>query len=660
LCVFGLKKLLCIGSCLNNRGPVVYADAVIYRACFRASLFVTSSVLALSIFTASSEAGGSILYGVTGDGASIGESLFTIDTGDATSSFLYSLGNGSDGETIAYNPNDNLIYHFSGRDTNSAFETVDPLTGTVVPIGYSGFTPDEPYAVAFDSATGGFLMVNLDQEFIGLTTAGAATVINPSTPYYAKGLVFRGNTLLATEQFDSFINDNDPQLLTLDPTTGAVLSSITINLAGTSLDGNTNGLAVDPMTGEVYAILRVGGTRILAILDPITGVATAIGNLSDKFAGITFNGIFAGLSQESLNLDEQVSLTSLFSIQHSYKILEGVGGNLFNQFNGGDTSNFISESGFSFQSSGIANKMAQSAISGFLEASEAKASINDRMMLKNSTKTGVYGADLEAAKNSDMAILAYNVWAKGSWSHYNGDGNSFDGSVRDVVGGIDYRVRDNLIVGGLVAYGKADFDTVTAGIAGGLDAKGYSLGGYVGWQINPALNFDAMIAWSDLEYENRSGAVTGSFDAQRWTFGAHLTGKMNYNDIVIMPMIGVMYSSEDQGSYVDSAAFFHASRDVDAGRISAGPKFVFPEMQTDSGTAQFWLATKAEYDFSNQNTAVTSGLPDFDGILSGRIQAGINVAAGEGAVFSLQGDVSGLGSNEYFGYGASVKLRISF
>jgi len=169
-----------------------------------------------------------------------------------------------------------------------------------------------------------------------------------------------------------------------------------------------------------------------------------------------------------------------------------------------------------------------------------------------------------------------------------------------------------------------------------------------------------MIAWSDLEYENRSGAVTGSFDAQRWTFGAHLTGKMNYNDIVIMPMIGVMYSSEDQGSYVDSAAFFHASRDVDAGRISAGPKFVFPEMQTDSGTAQFWLATKAEYDFSNQNTAVTSGLPDFDGILSGRIQAGINVAAGEGAVFSLQGDVSGLGSNEYFGYGASVKLRISF
>ena len=133
--MFGLKKLLCIGSCLNNRGPVVYADAVIYRACFRASLFVTSSVLALSIFTASSEAGGSILYGVTGDGASIGESLFTIDTGDATSSFLYSLGNGSDGETIAYNPNDNLIYHFSGRDTNSAFETVDPLTGTVVPIG---------------------------------------------------------------------------------------------------------------------------------------------------------------------------------------------------------------------------------------------------------------------------------------------------------------------------------------------------------------------------------------------------------------------------------------------------------------------------------------------------------------------------------------------
>lgn len=112
-----------------------------------------------------------VLYGVTGDGqgwqaeseeeASLAESLFTIDLTNGTTTFVQHLGNGSDGENIAYNPDDGLIYHVSGfffypdgrdepfqEDFNSwdgspyvaerILETVDTGTGAVTSIDWGG------------------------------------------------------------------------------------------------------------------------------------------------------------------------------------------------------------------------------------------------------------------------------------------------------------------------------------------------------------------------------------------------------------------------------------------------------------------------------------------------------------------------------------------
>ena len=54
------------------------------------------------------------LIGVTGDGATTPESLFALNTANASATFLMSLGQGQDGETIAFNPVNGLVYHASG------------------------------------------------------------------------------------------------------------------------------------------------------------------------------------------------------------------------------------------------------------------------------------------------------------------------------------------------------------------------------------------------------------------------------------------------------------------------------------------------------------------------------------------------------------------
>jgi hypothetical protein len=74
-----------------------------------------------------------VLYGVVGDGGINSETLWTINTSTASTTFVMPFGNGADGETIAFHPN-GLLYHSSGNGT-AVFESVNVDTQTVTPIG---------------------------------------------------------------------------------------------------------------------------------------------------------------------------------------------------------------------------------------------------------------------------------------------------------------------------------------------------------------------------------------------------------------------------------------------------------------------------------------------------------------------------------------------
>ena len=84
------------------------------------------------------------------------------------------------------------------------------------------------------------------------------------------------------------------QLVEINPISGATISSTPITLAGFTVNGAT-GLAVQPGTGTVFALLRVGAVntpRRLVTLNTATGVATDNGPADDgsglRFADIAF------------------------------------------------------------------------------------------------------------------------------------------------------------------------------------------------------------------------------------------------------------------------------------------------------------------------------------------------------------------------------------
>ncbi|MCP4590559.1 MAG: hypothetical protein GY842_07435, partial [bacterium] len=65
----------------------------------------------------------------------------------------------------------------------------------------------------------------------------------------------------------------------IDPASGATLPSVGLTLAGETVYGG-NGVAVDPISGQLYAVIRRGSDdhRVLVTVDPNSGVCTLIGD----------------------------------------------------------------------------------------------------------------------------------------------------------------------------------------------------------------------------------------------------------------------------------------------------------------------------------------------------------------------------------------------
>ena len=196
------------------------------------------------------------------------------------------LGNGSDGEIIAFNPNDGMIYHLSGTGT-VFFEKINPLTNAVTTI-VTFANPREFFGLVWYPPLNVFIATDRASNVFQVTPTGIFTNVGNN------GVKMRGFALVGTRVFavgNDNSNANDGKLFEINPANGAILSTTPVTLNGVPVT-KALGLTTDPVTGQVYVLVTPPGgantARALGLLNVNTGAATKLVDLPDAFSSITF------------------------------------------------------------------------------------------------------------------------------------------------------------------------------------------------------------------------------------------------------------------------------------------------------------------------------------------------------------------------------------
>jgi hypothetical protein len=141
------------------------------------------------------------LFGVTGNGATVPETLWLIDKATGTRSIATPLGAGADGDIAAYNPVDDFFYHWSGNATvvYERVQSAPPFTITNIPT--TGAPPGETFGAVWDPCQtrdiGGvqtlvFIASNINSRFNFWTPAGTISAPLGTTPDDIRGLALVG------------------------------------------------------------------------------------------------------------------------------------------------------------------------------------------------------------------------------------------------------------------------------------------------------------------------------------------------------------------------------------------------------------------------------------------------------------------------------------
>lgn len=130
------------------------------------------------------------LFGATGNGATVPETLYLINKTNAAKTLAISLGNGADGEIIAHNPNDNSFYHWSGSSSNVFFEKIaDTTPYTITPIVNGTGLGGEVFGAVWDQSQSKFLVHDINSVMASWSTTGVRSNVQAATINDVRGMV---------------------------------------------------------------------------------------------------------------------------------------------------------------------------------------------------------------------------------------------------------------------------------------------------------------------------------------------------------------------------------------------------------------------------------------------------------------------------------------
>jgi hypothetical protein len=201
------------------------------------------------------------LVGATGNGATPPETMFLIDQATGVTTLAYAMGNGADGEILAYNYDDNSYYHWSGNGTMVMEKMLaTDLTYTPTNIVTSGLSTGETFGAVY-LGNGNFMISNISSQWKKVTSNGAYGPVLASTPDDMRGLALTARWIAGPTVETTAICAND---------------SVMLQALATNNDGNRhkfqwvlNGVNIPGATNDIFYANQSGRYNCRIILDSL-------------------------------------------------------------------------------------------------------------------------------------------------------------------------------------------------------------------------------------------------------------------------------------------------------------------------------------------------------------------------------------------------------
>jgi outer membrane autotransporter protein len=257
----------------------------------------------------------------------------------------------------------------------------------------------------------------------------------------------------------------------------------------------------------------------------------------------------------------------------------------------------------------------------------------------------------------------FDVWAEGLLSRATIGDQDADFGI--VYLGADYRLRNNVLVGGLVQFDSfSDRDGLQAGEAEG---DGWMAGPYVTARLAPQLYVEVRAAWG--RSDNMLSPLPGqrdAFETERSLYAGSIFGDAVLGEgTILRPVLSLRYLSEEQLAYTDSLGITIPSQTVDQGEISFSPRLSHMVELNNGSMLRPFLQLEGIYTFgADPADGLIALVPvDFDGFagqLRGRVESGFDFHSEGVFRASLSGFYDGIGSDAFTNYGLRLGVSVGY
>jgi len=245
----------------------------------------------------------------------------------------------------------------------------------------------------------------------------------------------------------------------------------------------------------------------------------------------------------------------------------------------------------------------------------------------------------QTGRSAGEADLKYGAWGSGaiSFMHDSATETKNNGTLSNVLVGMDYKLTDKLVAG--VAIGYEHLYLKTNYNSGSMLANGISITPYVGYSITDNLTVDALVGYTRLSSDMRStvGIVSykkSDYESNRYMFATNLNYRLPASIFDTIFSAGYMYSNERSQSYSASAdtagvaALNVNARDAYVGELRGGARIerVFGERFTPYAGAYYLYDTSLSSSARTRDYDAVEFVGGLDARISDRMHVGLELS----------------------------------